>query len=338
MRIYRLFFFLLAFVIVSCNDQQQIPTEQEKGLIAQIEQILSVKQQLASKYWPEFNDEKYSAPIVFYTDSACYVVNPKARFLKAFPCKQINTDKFQLYRTVRLDTTPYHMETLVNLFDTTTYAGKTPYIMCSDLSECQEMYPDAYDEAVWAASVIHEMVHGCQSFHPSHYLARRIEWPDYDGENHTDRPFYELELSSYPSQYPWLCDALMRENGYLLSAISTDDESEMKGFIREFLSCRKERKNRMKSEFGLTIVRQEESFETAESLARFMELQSALLLNTDNPIYAEDSFYFCENVHDDYFYITGYNLVRLFLKMGIDLDLPYNSVVHRALESYISID
>ena len=222
------------------------------------------------------------------------------------------------------------METVVNLFDTTTYAGKTPYVMCSDLSESQEAYPDHYDESLWAASVVHELVHGCQSSHPCHYLARRIEMPD--------TSFYELELTSYPSQYPWLYDALIRENGYLLSAISTDDESEMKGFIREFLSCRKERKNRMKSEFGLAIVRQEESFETAESLARFMELQSALLLNTDNPIYAEDSFYFCENVQDDYFYITGYNLVRLFLKMGIDLDRPYNSVVHRALESYISVD
>ena len=53
---------------------------------------------------------------------------------------------------------------------------------------------------------------------------------------------------------------------------------------------------------------------------------------------AEDSFYFCENVQDDYFYITEYNLVRLFLKMDIDLDLPYNSAAHRALESYISVD
>ena len=337
MRTVRLVIILLTLVVVSCNDKH-LPTEQERELIAQIEQILSVKQQLASKYWPEFNDEKYSAPIVFYTDSACYVVNPKTRFLKAFPCEKIDADKFQLYKTVRLDTTPYHMETLVNLYDTTTYAGKTPYAMCSVLSDSQKMYPDAFDEPVWAASIIHELVHGCQSSHPCHYLARRIEWPDYDGENHTDRPFYELELASYPSQYPWLCEALMKENGYLLSAISTDDESEMKGFIREFLSCRKERKNRMKSEFGQAIVRQEESFETDESLARFMEVQSAMMLNCDNPIYAEDSFYFCENVKEDYFFITGYNLVRLFLKMGIDLDLPYNSVVHRALESYISID
>lgn len=99
--------------------------------------------------------------------------------------------------------------------------------------------------------------------------------------------------------------------------------------FREFLSCRKERKNRMKAEFGEALVREEEEFETAESLARFMEVQSALLLNSSNPNYAEDSFYFCKNVQEDYFFITGDNLVRLFLKMGLDLDLPYHSIVHR---------
>ena len=64
------------------------------------------------------------------------------------------------------------------LADSTTYAGKTPYIMCGDLSESRETYPDHYDESVWAASVIHELVHGCLSSHPCHYLARRIEMPD----------------------------------------------------------------------------------------------------------------------------------------------------------------
>ena len=86
MRINRVFFFLLTLIIVSCNGKQT-PTEQESELIAQIEQILSVRQELASKYWPEFNEEQYSAPIVIYADSACYVVNPKAGFLKEFQCR-----------------------------------------------------------------------------------------------------------------------------------------------------------------------------------------------------------------------------------------------------------
>ena len=324
----RLLVFLLAFIIVSCNDKQ-VPTEQERTLIDQIEQILNVKQQLADKYWPEFNDEKYSVPIVFYAGSTCYVVNPEADFLRAFRCKQIKTDKFQLYKTDRIDSRPYIMETQVDLsFYTTTYAGKTPYAMCSDWSETQKMYPEIMDEAVWMASVIHELVHGCQLSHPWFYVAQH-------NMNHW---VSDIVLTSYPSQHPWLCDALIEENDYLLSAISADDESEMKGFLRKFLSCRTERKNRMKAEFGESRVRNEEQYETDESLARFMELQAALLLGTDNPIYAEDSFYFCNNVQEDYHYITGYNLVRLFLKMGIDLDLPYNSVLLRSLDSYISID
>jgi hypothetical protein len=312
------------FVVVSCNDKQT-PTEQERELITQIEQILSVKQQLASKYWPEFNDEKYSAPIVFYADSACYVVNPKDGFLREFTCKKIRADKYQLYKTGRLDDRPFLMETHVELFDTTTYAGKTPYVMCSNLSETQKMFSDVTDETMWAPMIIHELVHGCQDSHPSHYVARHIEYP-----------VYEIDLVSYPSQYPWLSDALIKENDSLLSAISADNESEMNGFIREFLSCRKERKDRMRLEFGGAIVREEEEFETAESLARFMEVQAALLLNCSNPNYAEDSFFFCKNVQQDYFFVTGYNLVRLFLKMGIDLDLPYNSTELRPLDYLLS--
>ena len=327
MRIDRFFFSLMTLVVVSCNGKQ-MPTEQENELIAQIEQILSVKQYLASKYWPELNDEEYSAPIVFYTDTACYVVNPKAGFLKEFLCKEIAANKFQLYKTERLDSIPFHMETHWALFDTTTYAGKTPYVMCSDFREAQMMYPDITDETEWVPMVIHELVHGCQDSHPNHFIARQsIEYQ-----------VHEIDLSAYPSQYPWLCDALVKENSCLLAAISADDESEMNGFIRDFLSFRKERKERMYSEFGEVIVKQEEAFETAESLARFMEVQSALLINSANPNYAEDSFYFCEDVQEDFFFITGYNLVRLFIKMGIDLDLPYLSTEHRALESYIGID
>lgn len=329
MRIARLLLCLLTLAVVSCNGIQ-IPTKQEKELIAQIEQIFCVKQQLADKYWPEFNDEKYSVPIIFFAGSTCYVVNPEADFLRAFRCKQIKTDKFQLYKTRRLDSRPYIMETQVNLSSyTSTYAGKTPYAMCSVWSETQKTYSvEIMDEAVWMASVIHELVHGCQVSHPWFNLA----------QHKTDYSVSDMELTSYPSRYPWLCDALIEENDYLLSAISADDESEMKDFLRKFLSCRKERKNRMKAEFGEALVRNEEQYETDESLARFMELQTAIMLNTENPVYAEGSFYFCNNVQEDYQFITGYNLVRLFLKMGINLDLPYNSVLLRSLDSYINID
>lgn len=329
MHIARLLLCLLTLAVVSCNGKH-LPTKQEKELIAQIEQIFSVKQQLADKYWPEFNDEKYSVPIIFFAGSTCYVVNPGADFLRAFPCKQIKTDTFQLYKTRRLDSRPYIMETQVNFFSyTSTYAKKTPYVMCSVWSETKKTYSvEIMDEAVWMASVIHELVHGCQLSHPWFYVA----------QHNINHLVSDMALTSYPSRYPWLCDALIEENDYLLSAISADDESEMKDFLRKFLSCRKERKNRMKAEFGEALVRNEEQYETDESLARFMELKAAIMLNTENPIYAEGSFYFCNNVQEDYQYITGYNLVRLFLKMGIDLDLPYNSVLLRSLDSYININ
>lgn len=92
----------------------------------------------------------------------------------------------------------------------------------------------------------------------------------------------------------------------------------------------------MRNIFGESIVKEEEAFEMAESMARFMEVKSALLLECPEEKYdSEDNPFFSKNVQQAYFFVTGYNLVRLFVKLGIDLDLPYQNKEHSALEDYL---
>lgn len=302
-----------------------VPTEEEQNLISQIERILDIKQQLSDKWWPEFNKSELSAPIIFYSDSVCYAVNPQKGFLEEFKCDRIKSDGFDLYKTARLDSSSFRMDTHVDLYSDTSYSGRTPYVMCSTLSESQKMFSDIPDETEWMPMVIHELVHGCQDSHPNHYIARQsIEYP-----------VYELELASYPSQYPWLSDYLSVENDNLLKAIAACDKDEENEYIIKFLETRKARKEKMKDVFGESIVKLEEEFETAESMARFMEVQSALLLGNQSPKYAEDSEFFSQNVRQAYFFVTGYNLIRLFVKKGVDLDSPYKCQEHSPLEAYL---
>ena len=321
-------------LLTSCGYQCK-PTEQEQELISQIESVFEVRQQLAERYWPAFDDERFSAPVLFFADTLCYAVNPTERFLNEFKCERIKAPRFDLYKTKRLDSAPFHMEMYMNL-DTylkgslvlcadTTLVDRTPYVMCSTLGETRKMFDDISDEKGWIPMVIHELAHGCQYFHPNHYLAlQSIKYP-----------ISTLDFVEYATKYEWLGEALVTENEHLLSAIATDNNKEMNEHIREFLSCRKSRKEKMKNEFGEDIVNLEEMLERCESLGRYMEVQSAQLLGNDDPKYAEDSLFFSENVRQAYFFVTGYNLIRLFIKLGIDLDLPYQSTEHKALEEYI---
>ena len=318
---------LFVFISVICSScgVKAKPTENEQALIESIQEILSVKKQLADTYWAEFDQDEHSAPVIFYADSACYVLNPKRKFLNEFECTKLDVKDFDLYRTKPLDSLQFHMETHVELDNDTTFYGRTPYVRCSTLEivrETNEMYSD---NTWWIPMVMHEMVHGCQDSHREYYIAR----------GKVNYCVFEFELSQYPIKYPWLLDALIQENDMILSALNTSSDEERHDCIHQFLSIRKARKAEMTEKLGVKYVQLEEEFETAESLARFFEVQSAIMLGNKHKNFKEDSWFFADAVEVSYFFVTGYNLVRLFVKLGIDLDLPYQNKEHSALEDYL---
>ena len=320
-------FIFISIVCSSCSVTVK-PTENEQALIESIHKILSVKKQLAETYWSEFDKEEYSAPVIFYTDSACYALNPKRGFLNEFECTKLDVKDFDLYRTELLDSLQFHMETHVELDNDTTFYGRTPYVRCSTLEKVQETDGMYSDNSWWTPMVMHEIVHGCQDSHREYYIAR----------GKVNYCVFELEFAQYPIKYPWLMDALIQENNMLLSALSAPTDEECKDFIHQFLSIRKARKAEMSDKLGVEYVQLEEEFETAESLARFFEVQSAIMLGNKHKNYKEDSWFFADAVEMSYFFVTGYNLVRLFVKLGIDLDLPYQNKEPSALEDYLVIN
>ena len=321
---------LFIFVGILCSSCSVTvkPTENEQALIESIQEILSVKKQLAETYWSELDKEEYFAPVIFYADSACYALNPKRKFLNEFECTKLDVKDFDLYRTELLDSIQFHMETHMELDNDTTFYGRSPYVKCSTLEIVQETVEMYSDNSWWIPMVMHEMVHGCQNSHREYYIAR----------GKVNYCVFELEFALYPTKYPWLMEALIQENNMILSALNASSDEECQDCIQQFLSIRKTRKAEMSDKLGVEYVRLEEEFETAESLARFFEVQSAILLGNKHENYKEDSWFFADAVEMSYFFVTGYNLVRLFVKLGIDLDLPYQNKEHSALEDYLVIN
>lgn len=318
---------IIVSICVFCSSCSSVvkPTQNEQTLIESIQEILSVKKQLAETYWSEFDKEEYSAPVIFYADSACYILNPKRKFLNEFECTKLKVKDFDLYRTELLDSIQFHMETHVELDNDTTFYGRSPYVRCSTLEKVQETDETYSDNSWWIPMAMHEMVHGCQDSHREYYIAR----------GKVNYCVFELEFVQYPIQYPWLMDALIQENNMIVSALNASSNEECQDCIRQFLSIRKSRKAEMSDKLGVEYVQLEEEFETAESLARFFEVQSAIMLGNKHKNYKEDSWFFADAVEMSYFFVTGYNLVRLFVKLGIDLDLPYQNKEHSSLESYL---
>jgi len=124
----------------------------------------------------------------------------------------------------------------------------------------------------------------------------------------------------------------------LLAALNASTDEECVEYVQQFLSIRKARKSEMADKLDKEYVLLEEEFEIAESIARFFEAQSAIMMGNDNPNYKEDSYWLAKGVDNSYFFVTGYNLVRLFIKLGVNLDLPYRNKEHSALEDYLGVN
>ena len=182
-----LLIFSISLFCTSCSGVVK-PTQNEEALIESIQEILTVKKQLAETYWSEFDKEEYSAPVIFYADSACYALNPKREFLNKFECTKLDVKDFELYRTELLDSIQFHMETQLELDNDTTFYGRTPYVRCSTLEKVQETDDMYSDNSWWIPMVMHEMAHGCQDSHREYYIAR----------GKVNYCVFELEFAQYP--------------------------------------------------------------------------------------------------------------------------------------------
>lgn len=252
--------------------------------------------------WPAFNNPIYEIPLIYYADSACYVVNPTTRFLDMYETQKLsNNSSLKIYKSKLIDSVKFHMQVSVSYDDSlANFDFKQPYMRCSSYELSFNTVPMG-SELEWYTMILHEMFHGFQLKHQSFF-----EYFTYVASN---EKFKQSELNNLYSTQQWFKESIERENNLLLDALALENPIPI---LKEYVKLRELRYKRTKAECDIVIVQFEPMFETMEGSARYFEY------------YVYPDLYDLEKnkwlyiAGKNYFYATGFNLLRLFDKLTIE--------------------
>jgi hypothetical protein len=319
------FFLLTSFV-------KQHTSPGEDLVISRIRYVRELKAVIDCDLWPTINDKAFDVPVIYYTDSNCYVFNPAKAFLKEFePTLILRSKGLRVYRVRRLDGLPFHMETGMHMGDQTeSYSSNFPYMHCSGVEESRQAIPGVQSTEEWITMVMHEYFHGFQYRHPR-YIS-------YLKENVSVRAD---SLAGLYHDFPWYKAMIEEENGFVLEALKSDNEARIDSLVSALMQVRTARRTRAMEEFKLDVGRYERCYETMEGTARYVET-GLYKTFTQQPIPAmlkadtafknfnqyhnfrlEDAKGIYMPAYTSYFYATGYNLTRLLEKLKI----PFKNIL-----------
>jgi hypothetical protein len=320
--------FLLCLIFLSCSPVESVVDEKETVILDRISYIYNLKTVINQNAWKNFTESKYDLPLVYYTDSVCYVANPTPRFIDMFQPQLLDTkENLKIYKTSLLDSIPFHMETGLTFGSSNAYNNKSPFMNCSSFEITNKIINDVNTTEQWATMVLHEYFHGFQFKHP--------EFVDYF-ERNAAPSISEDSLKKVYKALSWYKESVDKENMLLLQAVNATDPKMQSKHIDMFFVLRKERRDRMIKETKLDITTVERVYETMEGSARYVEYSLYSIFSNKTPdqkLLASDSAYHSYsyfknyNIEKDqwlyrtdktpYFYATGFNMMRLLDKMNV---------------------
>jgi len=318
--------YILALILLSFSCKRT--TSPERIILDRIRYIYSLKSSIDTDTWPEFSGDSFDVPLVYYTDSLCYVANPTDRFLSSFQAELVFQDQqLSIFKTALLDRIPFHMATEIILGDSTSdYNFQSPYMYCSSPEITGKFVPDVHSTELWATMVLHEYFHGFQYKHPQFldFYTRNIGV----GAD---------TLKALYKDNEWYKESVDRENDTLLKALSSDSPDEIQKCLARFFALRDRRFGRARETLKSDIQLIEATYETMEGTARYVEysLYSKFasmapdmnLSQSDTLFHSYDYFKNYSITNDkwlyltaetSYYYATGFNIARLLDKMGVE--------------------
>lgn len=314
-------------IILFCGKVQS--QDNRQLIIDRVVYIFNLKPTIAQKYWKDFDKKKYDVPLIYYTETESYIVNPKKDFIRFYkPTLIFQNSNIKVYQTKkRFDEIPFHMETsygIDEIVDKT--VSPAPLMNCSSFELTSKKIPSSTSTEYWVTMIIHEYFHGFQFKHKSYVDAILKK----TGEVSED------SLSEVFKSNRWFEDKLRKENDFLLKAIHAKNQSETQKYIDYFFISRKERRLETKAKLNLEIDDYEKIYETMEGTARYIEYNLQVEYTTKKPdkkLMSVDTAYHSYRgfqnykIENDswlytpgkrYFYATGFNIVRLLDKLNID--------------------
>lgn len=309
----------MACLFAACGSHPMLEGP-EREILERLRAVRDCRQEIAV-VWPGFNDPVYDAPMLYYTDSVCYGVNLSPIFSDSLGARLVHEEpELCVYKLPLPDSLPFHMETTLEFLDSTRYDYLSPVVVCSAPEIVARMVPDVTSDEGWIPMVLHEYAHGYQYAHRD-FCRRVAEALPSHAEPDMERLHKRLE---------WFDRAIRAENNALLEALAAEDTALRTACIRTFLRQRAERKARMAKELGDSMVRDEAFFELMEGMARYIEAEAGFHLGG----YSEQDTWLHDTDHSGYFFATGYNLMRLFDRLGVDKERLYADSI-RPLEVYL---
>jgi hypothetical protein len=250
-------FLLLLFAVKEGSAQT------EDLIFYRIEILCHTKKQVMNRIWPGVADPAYTIPLIYFTDSACYIVNPTQRFMEQYdPILRYRNEDILIFKVPeRIDSIPFHMEASTT-DDPQQYNYELPFAKITGLEQAKKLHPSITVET-WAGMVLHELFHGYQFQHRAFYKHAYDTKAVYPAINDTLQSFYK--------KYDWFKKDIDEENAMILEAIREDDHSKRDSLIVKMLSVRDGRRARVAKDLQQPVDFYEKYFETTEGTARYIE-------------------------------------------------------------------
>jgi hypothetical protein len=324
-------FIILTLLVFSCKyTGKDDGYGKEQKIFDRIEFVYNLKQTIAEKTWATFNDKEYDLPLVYFTDTSSYIVNPTEKFLKTFKSDLVfQNQAMKIFKTkIRVDSLPFHMETGMTLGDPTAkYNYHSPFMMCSSYEETYKTIPTVLSTEEWTTMIIHEYFHGYQYKHKPYI-------------DYYEKEIVQIQPDSLITIYnnnTWFKNAIDKENELLLKAITETDRIKIVNIINDFFALRTQRRKTVLTKMKFDISKYEKCYETMEGTARYIEYSLYKLYATKQPDYkllkSDTSFRSFEKFRNyditkdewlyktektTYFYAIGFNMARLLDKLKIE--------------------
>lgn len=316
----------LTILTLSCNEGIII-VKPNKIIIDRIEYIYNLKSLINDNAWPEFANPEYDIPLIYYTDSSCYVTNPTEKFIHLFnPELVYKTKTFSIFKTNLLDSIPFHMEVNISLGDSTPdYNYKAPFMYCSSPELTDRFVPDVHSTEMWATMVMHEYFHGFQFKH-----APFLDFYEKNVNVSADT------LNVLYKNNDWFKESVDNENSLLLEALDSESQVEIQQTIMQFFELRDQRLKQTTELLNVDIETIEGNYETMEGTARYIEynlynkfatIQAELTFEVSDSLFRAYEYFKNYTITKDkwlymtgatYYYATGFNIARLLDKLKVD--------------------
>lgn len=326
-RMRKLSIIILTITLISCGKNKE---KQDEVILNRIEYVYNLKSLIDEDIWTGFSDKKFDLPLVYYTDTTCYVANPTEKFINTYtPSLVFENETLKIYKTYLLDSIPFHMSVGITFGDTTAdYNYKSPFMNCSSPEITKKNVPDVLSTEQWATMIIHEYFHGFQFKHPTFLSYYEQNILDVSGDS----------LKNLYKDNKWFRESIDGENDLLLKAIKSDSTIEILNSVQRFFVLRDQRRERTKQLLNSDIKIIEEGYETMEGTARYLEFCLYSKFTTERPdsklvksdtLYHSNDYFRDYRIENDqwlyltkktsyYYYAIGFNMVRLLDKLKIE--------------------